>query len=139
MYFIRHLPSGTLYGTVVKDRMSVAAFKYRDDAKYVADCIATYKKYNQCFPFPQDSIYILDKKSHKESFYDHMLWIDDIPATRTFMENLGMRNLSSVHIVDNIEWENDEKYIISGRNIDILCPNILFTEILTKDLDIDFF
>lgn len=139
MYLIRHLPSGTLYGTVVNDRMSVAAFKYRDDATYVADCIATYKKSHKCFPFPQKSVFVLDKTSRKESFYDHMLWIDDIPVSRTFMEHLGMRNVTSLHIIDNINWTNDARYVISGRNIDILCPNILFTEIMNKDLDIDFF
>lgn len=134
MYFIRHLPTRTLYGTIVNDRMAITAFKHKADAIYVGDCIATYKQANHHFPLPSKTLYVMGTETDKTSYVDELLWIDEIPATVSFMESLGMRGVDTLHIVDIIDWERDAaKPSVSGRNISILCPSLLLAETMTKD------
>ena len=86
MYMIRHIPTKTYYGLMNdQGKYSLVGFKKEADAKYVADCIASYKYTNEVFPPPDQKVYLMDRHLLKSDAEEEALWVEDHMNNMSFL------------------------------------------------------
>ena len=105
MYTILHLPTNTYYGLHAKDRSkhTVVFFRNYDQAKYVADSLATHQWVYGKLPSPSTELYIMKPYQKKQNALEYRLWVQKRQASLRCMKEVGMRHLD-VSFVKNIEW-----------------------------------
>ena len=133
MYMIRHIPTKTYYGLTDRDgKYSLVGFKRKEDAKYVADSIATYKRMHQRFPTSGERVCLMSKSMIKNTMEDESLWVEDHTNNMSFLYNLGKHNMD-FQIVDEIDLSNDYSFQVRGRTLEIDFSPELYLETLTND------
>lgn len=133
MYMIRHIPTKTYYGLTDTDgKYSLVGFKRKEDAKYVADSIATYKHMHKRFPTSGERVCLMSKSMIKNTMEDESLWVEDHTNNMSFLYNLGKHNMD-FQIVDEIDTSNDYSFQVRGRTLEIDFSPELYLETLTND------
>jgi hypothetical protein len=134
MYMIRHIPTKTYYGLMNdQGKYSLVGFKKEADAKYVADCIASYKRAHQVFPPPDQKVYLMDRHLLKSDAEDEALWVEDHLNNMSFLYNLGRHNMD-FQIVDEIYDLGDNNFEVKGRTLNIECSPDMIVETLLNDM-----
>jgi len=120
MYNIVHLPTNTCYALNNSDnKHSILFFKEYDDARYVADSLATHMWIYGNLPHANNELYMMKPYQKKKHALDHKLWVfkyDDFSMRR--LHEIGLRNLD-ISIVKNIEWLNDDTYDIDIKHFEL--------------------
>ena len=133
MYMIRHIPTKTYYGlTDSQGKYSLGGFKRKDDAKYVADSIAVYKRMHKRFPSSGERVCLMSKSMVKNITADESLWVEDHTNNMSFLYNLGKHNMD-FQIVDEIDLSNDYSFQVRGRTLEVDFSPELYLETLTND------
>lgn len=120
MYSIIHLPTQTFYGLQnnTKTRHSIVYFRYYDQAKYVADSLATYKWIYNELPQVSQELYMMKPYQVKKNANDHSLWIQKSSLSSRSVQNVGTRNLH-ISVINKIRWIDDETYDLDIKHYEM--------------------
>lgn len=136
MYSILHLPSNTMYSIKNNNnKHSVLYFKKYDNAKYIADSLATYKWIYDKFPTTNKDIYVMKQYQKKRDALESKLWVKKTNLTCKNLRDLATRNVDIFYIKD-LDWVDDENFNIRGKNIEFTSTLELIQLSLENDYQI---